>query len=341
MILHVLLEESPQVSKYIVNNISIELNDYVVVETERGITLGIVKKIEDGRDNSSPEIIRKAKKEDLSFLEKKEILQDKALIHCVRMIHEQKLSMKVVKVKYMLHGTKVIFYFTSESRVDFRSLVRKLASTLHARIEMRQIGVRDKAQMVGGIGICGREICCHTFIDSFAPVSLDDARRTKIASDKLIGVCGRFMCCLHFETDCETCGHKKSSKIDATPNEKSSYQKKSYQKKSYQKKDYQKKERKKERKKSYQKKDYQKKDTTMLNNKVESKNTSTLNHKKVESKNTSTTLNHKKVENKTKKKVYSYKKKNNLKNNQVDDNTNLNKKKDEPKTKKIYSYKKK
>ncbi len=334
MILHVLLEESPQVSKYIVNNISIELNDYVVVETERGITLGIVKKIEEGTNNSNPKIIRKAKKEDLSFLEKKEILQDKALIHCVRMIHEQKLSMKVVKVKYMLHGTKVIFYFTSESRVDFRSLVRKLASTLHARIEMRQIGVRDKAQMVGGIGICGREICCHTFIDNFAPVSLDDARRTKIASDKLIGVCGRFMCCLHFETDCETCGHNKSSKIDATPNEKSNYQKKSYQKKSYQKKEYQKKE---YQKKEYQKKEYQKKDTTNQK-RVETKKSSTTDYKKTETKKSS--LDHKKVENKTKKKVYSYKKRSSsLKNNQVDDNVSLNK--DKPKTKKIYSYKKK
>jgi len=190
----------------------IEVGEKVVVESERGITVGDVKKkviVEDENIvKDFPGIIRIATHKDLIFMETKKELEEEARKYCLERIEYRNMKMKIVDVKYMLHSSKIIFYFTADGRVDFRALVKDLASKLKSRIEMRQIGVRDQAQMVGGIGICGRELCCHTFMNTFLPVSLEDAKLSSSGnSDKLIGVCGRFMCCLKFEDNeaCENC----------------------------------------------------------------------------------------------------------------------------------------
>jgi cell fate regulator YaaT (PSP1 superfamily) len=213
-LLSVTIDNSPKILNYVIN-IDIEIGDKVVVESERGITIADVKKkisIDTESEEKHPEIIRIANNKDLVFQEAKKDLEYRAKQYCLERIVFRKMKMKIVDVKYMLHSSKVIFYFTADGRVDFRNIVKDLASKLKSRIEMRQIGVRDQAQIVGGIGVCGRELCCHSFMGDFAPISLDDARQSGSGnSDKLIGLCGRFMCCLKFEDnseDCQECCHR-------------------------------------------------------------------------------------------------------------------------------------
>ena len=210
-LLCVTIDNSPKILNYIVDK-DIKIGEKVVVESERGITVADVKKTVAINENENlpkhPNIIRIATNKDLLFQEMKKELEEEAKKYCLERIEYRNMKMKIVDVKYMLHSSKVIFYFTAEGRVDFRALVKDLASKLKSRIEMRQIGVRDQAQMVGGIGVCGRELCCYTFMNNFLPVSLDDAKQNASGnSDKLIGVCGRFMCCLKFEEndDCKNC----------------------------------------------------------------------------------------------------------------------------------------
>jgi len=225
-LLSVTIDNSPKILKFIINeDKNIELGQKVVVESERGITIADVKKkvVFDEKNNKKvPEVIRIANSKDLYFLDTKEELEFNAKQYCLERIVYRNMKMKIVDVKYMLHASKVIFYFTADGRVDFRALVKDLASNLKSRIEMRQIGVRDHAQIVGGIGICGRELCCHSFMSSFLPVSLDDAKKNGTGnSDKLIGVCGRFMCCLKFEggsDKCKSCD-KKGAGVDSIPGE--------------------------------------------------------------------------------------------------------------------------
>ncbi len=208
-LLSVTIDNSPKILNYIIEK-DIKLGEKVVVESERGITVADVKKKvsldDETLKNEHPKIIRIATNKDLIFLETKKELEHIAKQYCLEKIIYRNMKMKIVDVKYMLHSSKVIFYFTADGRVDFRALVKDLASRLKARIEMRQIGVRDQAQIIGGIGVCGRELCCHSFMGTFLPVSLDDAKQNGSGnSDKLIGVCGRFMCCLKFEENSEKC----------------------------------------------------------------------------------------------------------------------------------------
>lgn len=177
-----------------------------MVENSRGTTIGTIKTIEEITDqrysqSKAPTVIRIANQKDLKFQALTDKLEDEALFYCLNKIRSREMQMKIIKVTYMLHHSKIIFYFTADGRVDFRSLVKDLASRFHSRIEMRQIGVRDEAQIIGGMGVCGRELCCHSFLGDFQPVSLENARQNSlgVANDKLIGVCGRFMCCLRFE----------------------------------------------------------------------------------------------------------------------------------------------
>jgi len=209
-LLSVTIDSSPKILKFVIHESkNVSLGEKVVVESERGITIADVKKkvsLDENNTKKFPEIIRIANNNDLIFLEKKKELEFQAKQYCLERVIFRKMKMKIVDVKYMLHASKVIFYFTADGRVDFRALVKDLASNLKSRIEMRQIGVRDHAQIVGGIGVCGRELCCHSFMGNFLPVSLDDAKRNGTgSSDKLIGVCGRFMCCLKFESSSEKC----------------------------------------------------------------------------------------------------------------------------------------
>ncbi len=187
-------------------------NERVVVETDRGRALGsvVVPPRERERDESGPElkkILRKATDEDLALAQKHAEQEEEARRFCMQRIKERRMDMKLVQAEYLFDGSKIVFYFTADGRVDFRELVKDLAHHFHTRIEMRQIGVRDEAKMIGGIGICGRELCCCTFLRDFNPVSVKMAKEQGLALNpsKISGQCGRLLCCLGYEF--ETYGH--------------------------------------------------------------------------------------------------------------------------------------
>ncbi|MBT0654188.1 hypothetical protein KI810_14080 [Geobacter luticola] len=145
--------------------------------------------------------MRKALPEDLDAAARNAIKEKEAHALCLAKINERGMDMKLVRVEYLYDGSKAIFYFTADGRVDFRELVKDLAHAFHTRIEMRQIGVRDEAKMVGGIGICGRELCCSSFLREFEPVSVKMAKEQNLALNptKISGQCGRLLCCLSYE----------------------------------------------------------------------------------------------------------------------------------------------
>ncbi|MBN2693848.1 stage 0 sporulation protein [bacterium] len=212
-IVGVVFRNSPKLHKY-QSQEPLNRDIPVVIENSRGVTVGFVRAhFEDDQIGEYPEIIRVANDEDIAFEEIAPDLEREAMNFCVEKIEEREMKMKIVRVHFMLHSSKIIFYFTAEGRVDFRALVKDLAAKFRSRIEMRQIGVRDEAQMLGGIGICGREVCCFSFIGDFQTISLEDARENSfgVSNEKLIGICGRFMCCLRFEEGvsckdkCSTC----------------------------------------------------------------------------------------------------------------------------------------
>ncbi|MFA7535783.1 MAG: regulatory iron-sulfur-containing complex subunit RicT [Desulfuromonadales bacterium] len=185
--------------------------DRVVVETDRGRALGSV--VIPPREIMAAEapddlksILRPATDEDLALADNNTAREKEAFRFCKQRIQERKMEMKLVRAEYLFDGSKIVFYFTADGRVDFRELVKDLAHHFHTRIEMRQIGVRDEAKLTGGIGICGRELCCCTFLSEFAPVSVKMAKEQGLALNptKISGQCGRLLCCLgyEFETYC-------------------------------------------------------------------------------------------------------------------------------------------
>ncbi|WP_147805127.1 PSP1 domain-containing protein [Alkalicoccus halolimnae] len=186
----------------------IEKDDYVVVETARGIEFGkavIGMKEVDEQDVVLPlkKVLRPATDKDkLSVKENKKEAQ-RAFDVCQEKITEHNLDMKLVDVEYTFDRNKVLFYFTADGRIDFRTLVKDLASVFRTRIELRQIGVRDEAKMLGGIGPCGRMLCCSTFLGDFEPVSIKMAKDQNLSLNptKISGLCGRLMCCLKYEND--------------------------------------------------------------------------------------------------------------------------------------------
>jgi cell fate regulator YaaT (PSP1 superfamily) len=178
----------------------------VIVETEKGLVLGKVFSLPREKEKrfflkSPRKVIRKATPEDLEQFEKNQQLEKEAFQFCLRKIKEKGLNMKLVKTEVLLDRSKALFYFTSEKRVDFRELVRDLAAEFRMRIEMRQIGVRDEAKMICGIGSCGRELCCARYMNRFELVSVKMAKEQNLALNptKISGVCGRLMCCLAYE----------------------------------------------------------------------------------------------------------------------------------------------
>jgi len=182
--------------------------DRVIVETDRGRSMAIVAtKPAQIPDELAPEsmksILRKANQADLEAAERNTAREKETFAFCQAKIAERNLEMKLVKVEYVYDGSKAIFYFTADGRIDFRDLVKDLAHQFHTRIEMRQIGVRDEAKLVGGIGICGRELCCSSFLRDFAPVSVKMAKEQNLALNptKISGQCGRLLCCLGYEFD--------------------------------------------------------------------------------------------------------------------------------------------
>ena len=189
------------------NNLDIHLDDGVIVETSRGKEYGYAvlfpknPKIE-GDDPLKP-IIRKATMKDMAQLEQNKEREKSAFGICLKKIEKYKIPMKLLRVEYTFDRNKIVFFFTSEGRVDFRELVKDLASVFHTRIELRQVGVRDEAKQVSGIGSCGRPLCCATFLGEFAPVSIKMAKNQGLSLNpsKISGVCGRLMCCLRYEND--------------------------------------------------------------------------------------------------------------------------------------------
>ncbi len=190
------------------SDFNIELEDYVIVETIRGIEFGevvVVDKTVDEEDVVLPlkKVIRIATEEDSQIMIENIELASKAFNIGVEKINHHKLEMNLVDVEYTFDRNKIIFYFTAEGRVDFRNLVKDLAALFKTRIELRQIGVRDEAKVLGGIGPCGRMLCCSTFLGDFEPVSIKMAKDQNLSLNpaKISGLCGRLMCCLKYEND--------------------------------------------------------------------------------------------------------------------------------------------
>lgn len=186
----------------------IQLDDYVIVETVRGIEFGkvvIASKSVDEEDVVLPlkQVIRIADEDDKRIVLKNKSYAEKAFKTCDHKIHHHNLDMNLVDVEYTFDGNKLIFYFTADGRVDFRHLVKDLAALFKTRIELRQIGVRDEAKVLGGIGPCGRMLCCSTFLGDFEPVSIKMAKDQNLSLNpaKISGLCGRLMCCLKYEND--------------------------------------------------------------------------------------------------------------------------------------------
>jgi cell fate regulator YaaT (PSP1 superfamily) len=188
------------------NNQEVSPGDTVIVEVDRGLGMGTVASEPIDRDESTlshklKNVIRKADSVDMERQTFNHERENEAYRVCKEKIEESGLEMKLIRVEYLFDSSKAIFYFTSEGRIDFRVLVKDLASNFHTRIEMRQIGVRDEAKVVGGIGPCGRELCCTSYLSNFAPVTVKMAKEQNLALNptKISGICGRLMCCLSYE----------------------------------------------------------------------------------------------------------------------------------------------
>jgi cell fate regulator YaaT (PSP1 superfamily) len=186
----------------------VKRGDQVIVETARGVEFGNVvmgpKEVKD-EEITQPlkTVIRLATEDDRRVEEKNRKKEKEAFQICLEKIHKHELEMKLIDAEYTFDNNKVLFYFTADGRIDFRELVKDLAAVFRTRIELRQIGVRDETKIRGGIGICGRELCCHTYLSEFAPVSIKMAKEQNLSLNqtKISGVCGRLMCCLKNEQE--------------------------------------------------------------------------------------------------------------------------------------------
>ena len=189
-------------------SLNIEAGDHVIVETARGVEYGCVvlgpREVEDSRIvQPLKEVIRIATPKDDAREESNRRKEKEAFQICQKKIAAHNLDMKLIDAEYTFDNNKVLFYFTADGRVDFRELVKDLASVFKTRIELRQIGVRDETKILGGIGICGRPLCCHTYLSEFAPVSIKMAKEQNLSLNptKISGTCGRLMCCLKNEQE--------------------------------------------------------------------------------------------------------------------------------------------
>ncbi|PYG89192.1 cell fate regulator YaaT (PSP1 superfamily) [Ruminiclostridium sufflavum DSM 19573] len=186
----------------------IDLNRNVIVETARGIEYGLVVVPNREVDESEivaplKKVIRIATEEDAAHAQENDRKEKEAYNICLQKINDHKLDMKLIDVEYTFDNNKVLFYFTADGRVDFRELVKDLAAVFKTRIELRQIGVRDESKMMGGMGICGRVLCCNSFLGEFQPVSIKMAKEQSLSLNptKISGTCGRLMCCLKYEQE--------------------------------------------------------------------------------------------------------------------------------------------
>ncbi len=188
--------------------LEIKTGDHVIVETARGVEYGYVvlgsREVEDDKVvQPLKSVIRMAGKEDQSREQANRKKEKDAFKICQEKIRKHHLEMKLIDVEYTFDNNKILFYFTADGRIDFRELVKDLASVFKTRIELRQVGVRDETKIMGGIGICGRALCCHSYLSEFAPVSIKMAKEQNLSLNptKISGVCGRLMCCLKNEEE--------------------------------------------------------------------------------------------------------------------------------------------
>lgn len=202
--------------------IKAETGDMVIVETARGVECGEVvmpnRQVEDSKITVPlKSIIRVATPQDMKIIEQNKAKEENAFKICQEKILDHKLDMKLVDVECTFDNNKLLFYFTAETRVDFRDLVKDLAAVFRTRIELRQIGVRDEAKILGGLGICGREFCCKGFLGEFQPVSIKMAKEQSLSLNptKISGTCGRLMCCLKYEQDAYEYLLKSTPKVGA------------------------------------------------------------------------------------------------------------------------------
>jgi cell fate regulator YaaT (PSP1 superfamily) len=207
-IVKIRLKKPGRVYRFVSHDVELSSGDPCVVETDRGLEFGEVV----APPEPCPEklvrrfpmkVVRKASPQDVSSYREMLTKEKEAFNICARKIADRELPMKLVSVEYTFDGKKLMFYFVAESRIDFRDLVKELAYEFKTRIELRQIGVRDQARMIGGLGCCGRPLCCTTFLRSFEPVSIKKAKKQKLALNpaKISGLCGRLMCCILYEDE--------------------------------------------------------------------------------------------------------------------------------------------
>ena len=193
-----------KIYNFAVDGIELAKGDMVVVESELGLHIGnIVNEpyTVENQDQKLKKIIRKATEEDILQKEENKQLEAEARDHCLERIMARGLQMKLISTEATLDKKRIVFFFTADKRIEFRELVKDLASKFKTRIEMRQIGVRDSARLIGSLGVCGREVCCKNFLISFEPISIKMAKKQELVlnTGKLSGACGRLMCCLGFE----------------------------------------------------------------------------------------------------------------------------------------------
>ena len=208
--------KSGKIHDYDTRNLDLEIGDKVMVEWEDGLKMGTVLKLKE-LESSIPSlktyqrVIRKPTEADLDYESRKAHKEKEIYQACLEKIREMELPMNMIEVENIPSINKFICYFTAEGRIDFRNLVKSLATDFHARVEMKQIGARNRAKMIGGIGRCGRELCCCSFLQDFEPITVRIAKDQGLALDptKISGVCGRLMCCLTYEHE-TYCEHKKN-----------------------------------------------------------------------------------------------------------------------------------
>lgn len=205
-VIQVKLRESGKITFFAAGGMRFKPGDYVIVEADRGLDYGQVLSendaiVEKDLDEPLRKVIRKANPWDMHQVEKNKKKIDEVMDSCAKKIRDRKLAMKLINAEFSFDRSKIVFYFTSEGRVDFRDLVKDLASAFKTRIELKQIGVRDEAKMLGGLGPCGRALCCATHLKDFEPVTIKMAKEQNLPLNptKISGLCGRLMCCLGYE----------------------------------------------------------------------------------------------------------------------------------------------
>ena len=208
-VITVKIEDRKDVLHFKTSECDIKPNDSVIIESFLGEEMGRVVKTfghifnEIKNISCIPEILRKATNKDLENFDKKSVEEKRAYDFCLKRITDREIPIKLIKVSFFTSERKAIFYFSSEGRIDFRDLVKDLAKKFKMRIEMRQIGIRDEAKMIGGLGVCGRQLCCKTFLNNIEPITLQMAKKQNLNMNpvKISGQCGRLMCCLSYEED--------------------------------------------------------------------------------------------------------------------------------------------